>query len=186
MPRIVINILGFQIAWWACVLLARADAAWVGLGVAVAAVALHLAVSPARASEAWFIPLAAMLGYTADTAATLLGALDFEVGRPRALPAPIWVAALWLAFATTLNTGFAWMRDRIFVAAAVGAASGPLAYAAGAALGIVILPQPIWSVVVLATLWGITLPILVLMASRTVRTRRAADAVPQQCTGGAS
>jgi hypothetical protein len=167
--RIAVNILGHQLAWWACVLSARADAASIGLGVAVCVVAFHLIVSPARRFELWFVPVAAALGYAADTMSTLLGALQFPVQPFAGLPTPLWIAGLWLAFATTIHTSFSWLYSRLKVAAILGAASGPLAYAAGAALGVVTLPRPVVSVFVLGVLWGTTLPILILVAARCAR-----------------
>jgi hypothetical protein len=169
--RIILNIVAFQVAWWSCVLSARADAVWIGLIVAAGVFALHLVASPLRSTEAWFIPLAAALGYAMDTLATLLGALQFDATAQRLLPAPLWVAALWLAFATTLNTTFVWLRKHLIVAAVLGAASGPLSYAAGAALGVVTLPDALRSVIVLGVFWGVTLPILVVIAGQAVQPR---------------
>ncbi len=186
MARIIVNILGHQVAWWACVLSVRADAAWIGIGVSAVVFAVHLAVSPLRRVELWVIPVAAVLGYSADTAATLLGALKFEDNPQPVLPAPLWIFALWVAFATTLNTSLSWLRDRLGVAAVVGALSGPLAYAAGAALGVVALPNPFWSVSVLAVFWGCTLPIQILMATRAAGLERSAGVVLQECSGDAT
>jgi hypothetical protein len=167
--RVVINILGFQTAWWACVLSARANASWIGIGVTAAVFALHLARAPRRQSEAWFIPLAALLGFAADTTATLLDALRFSHGLGQFIPTPLWVMALWLAFATTLNTTFAWLRNHLVVAVVLGVVSGPLSYAAGAALGVVNIPDALWSIAILGLLWGTALPVLVLIGARATR-----------------
>lgn len=174
----MLNMFAFQVAWWSCVLSARAEAAWIGLVVTAGVFALHLVLSPLRASEAWLVPLAALLGYTVDTLATLLGALQFDAHAPPRLPTPLWIAALWLAFATTLNTTFVWLRKYLLAAAALGAASGPLSYAAGAALGVVTLPNPVKSVCILGALWGITLPALVLLAMHMVPPQRSAAGHP--------
>lgn len=186
MARIAVNILGHQIAWWACVLSARADATSIGLGVTAGVLTVHLIVSPARRFEAWFIPLAATVGYTADTIATLLGALQFDGNPQPALPAPLWIAALWLAFATTIHTSFSWLRNRLVAAAALGAISGPVAYAAGAALDVVTLPHLAFRVVVLVVLWGATLPILVLIGTQAVRNVPSAANVCHKRAGEAA
>ena len=183
MVRIAVNILGHQLAWWACVLSARADAASVGIGVTAGVVAVHLIVSPARSFEVWFIPFAAVLGYAVDTIATLLGALQFHGNPQPALPTPLWIAALWLAFATTIHTSVSWLNNRLIVAALLGAASGPLAYAAGAALSVVTMPQPAFSVVVLVLLWGGTLPVLVLIARRAARKEPSVGSTAPVCVG---
>ncbi len=181
--RIAINIVAYQLAWWACILSARAEASWVGLAVTAAVLALHLLITPDRRREAWFVPLAAALGYAVDTFATLLGALRFEPDLLPMLPAPLWIAAMWLAFATTLNVSLAWLKPRLLLAAVLGAASGPLAYAAGVALDVVVMPNPIWSVVVLAVLWGATLPVLMLIAVRVGSPRQATGGPAEACVG---
>lgn len=184
--RVMLNILGYQVAWWAAVLSARAGAEWIGLAVTAVVLVLHLLVSPARRSEAWFIPLAAAVGYAADTLATLLGALEFNSNPHSILPAPLWVAALWVAFATTLNCSLSWLRSRLVLAAVLGAASGPLAYAAGVALDVVAMPSPVLSTVVLAVLWGATLPIVMLIAAWASRQQHPADTPLQECLGDAA
>lgn len=171
MTRIALNLLGHQLAWWACVISARADAASIGIGVTLTVLALHLVYSKDRTFEAWTIPLAAAIGYAVDTAATLFGALDFPAGGHSLLPAPLWIAALWLAFATTINTSLTWLRHRRLAAVAVGAVSGPLAYAGGAFFDVVTLPNPMLSMAVLAVFWGATLPVLISIAARSASPR---------------
>lgn len=138
-----------------------------GIGVTLTLFALHLIFSKDRVFEAWTIPIAAMLGYTVDTAVTLLGALDFPTGSGWRLPAPLWIAALWLAFSTTINTSLAWLRHRPLAAFAVGAASGPIAYAGGAFFEVVSFPNSALSVTVLMVLWGAAIPVLISFAVRS-------------------
>lgn len=176
MTRLICNILGFQIAWWASVLSARAANEWLGIAVVLTVVAMHLAFHPQRKAELGCIALTAAIGYAADTVAALLGALQFPPHAVPALPAPLWVFGLWLAFATTLNTTFVWLRRRWLLAAGLGALSGPLSYAAGSALGVAIMPDATRSVIALAILWGATLPVLVFIAAQTAPSRRAASA----------
>ena len=183
MARIAINLGSFKLVWWSCVLSARAGAEWIGFGVLAAAVALHLFLSRSRGSEARLLALAAVIGYCVDSIAGLTGTLVFEAGRQPAFLAPLWVAALWMNFATTLNTSLRWLRNRVWMAVAMGAASGPMAYAAGAALGIVSIPNPITGVAILAVLWGVTLPVLVRIASRAVVATNAVSTDPGECAG---
>ncbi|MCO6435733.1 MAG: DUF2878 domain-containing protein [Phycisphaerae bacterium] len=185
MSRIAANLLGFQTAWWACVLSARSDRAWIGICIALVAFTVHLAVSPMRRVDWWFVPLAAGVGYAADNIATRFGALEFPVAESVMFPAPLWVGALWLAFATTLNTSFAWLKARPGLAAVVGAISGPLSYAAGSALGVVTLPSPAWSALVLAVAWGATLPGIMLIATRCVMHTRPSVVRHVKVAGGA-
>lgn len=159
--RIALNLAGYQGAWWACVLSVRGGMPWVGLLVTACVLIMHLLISPARRGEFWSIPLAAAVGYAADTLATLVGALEFGDSEAGLLPTPLWIGALWLAFGSTICTCFGWLKGRVFAAALMGATSGPMAYGAGAALGVVTFPHFAWSMTVLAVLWGLVVPVAV-------------------------
>lgn len=54
---------------------------------------------------------------------------------------PIWILALWLGFATTLNVSLAWMQGKTITAVLFGAVGGPLAYLGAQKLGAVVLPS---------------------------------------------
>jgi hypothetical protein len=181
---LVLNILGFQCAWWACMLSAQAGAPWIGLVVTAAVVGLHLSFSPARRVDRWFVPVAAVIGYAADTVAVSSGALVFDVRLVAALPAPLWIGALWLAFATTLNTTFAWLRGRLMWAAVLGAVSGPVSYAAGVAFGVAAMPNVLFSGVLLAVLWGGVLVAQVALAGYAQRPSADAAAPVAVNAGG--
>jgi len=73
--------------------------------------------------------------------------------------APAWMAMLWASFATTLRHGLGWMRGRWTLAAALGAASGPLAFWAGERLGALELGGTP-ALLALAVEWGAALPLL--------------------------
>ncbi len=161
MWRIALEVAGYQVAWWSCVLSVRAEAIWVGLTVTVVVFAIHLSYSPNVQGELWAVPVAAGMGFLTDIVATWLGALKFESATLPLLPAPLWIAAMWLAFAMLIVPCFAWLADRPLAAALMGATSGPTAYGAGVALGIVEMPHLWWSVLTLAVLWAIVVPIAI-------------------------
>ena len=72
---------------------------------------------------------------------------------------PLWVAALWLLFAATLNSSLAWLSGRPLLAAALGALAGPLSFKAGVGLGAgEYLTTPLHASAVLAILWSLALP----------------------------
>jgi hypothetical protein len=174
MTRVILNVLGHHAAWWVCVLAARADQAWIGVAFAVVLFAIHLAFSRDRGFEAWSIPLAAGLGYAGDTLITLLGGLRFPDGG--VLPAPLWIAALWLAFATTLNTAFRWLRSRPGTAFIIGAVFGPAAYLGGALFDVVALPNLVRGIVLLVMVWGLLMPVLAVLGTQAAKSE-AAEAV---------
>lgn len=158
--RSTANLAGFQLAWWSCVLSVRAHAAWVGVAAVLALAAAHLCFAANRRTEARFLLAATGIGYAADAAAAWSGAVAFPADFEPLLPAPGWVAALWLAFATTVGTTFAALRRPLWRAAALGALAGPVSYGAGAALGVVALPLGWRSLAALAVLWALALPLI--------------------------
>ncbi|GJM23918.1 MAG: hypothetical protein DHS20C16_03330 [Phycisphaerae bacterium] len=161
--RIALEVAGYQVAWWSCVLSVRAGAMWIGLAATATIFLIHMAYSPSRRAEIWSVPAAAGLGFAADNVATWLGALHFESTHHWVLPAPLWIAAMWLAFAMLIWPCFSWLAGRPLAAAFMGATSGPTAYGAGVALNIVEMPDLIWSIAVLAVLWAIVVPLAIML-----------------------
>lgn len=186
MGRVALNIIGYQLAWWSCILSAAAGRSWIGLCVTALVVTFHLGISAERSFEWWLLPLVAVLGYGVDTLAAWLDALAFPTHGVSPLPAPLWVAALWLSFATTLRSTFRFLSRHYWLAAIVGGAAGPLAYAAGAAFGVNSLPHLGWSLGVLFVAWGALLPAVVWLADRAASraglARPAAAPVSRELT----
>jgi len=141
-----LNIVAYQVAWFACVLGAAHQLPWVGTLVALAVVALHLAVATNPRIEMKLILAAAAIGFVLDSALASSGVISFSSGAwfdgvtPRLTPP--WMLGLWIAFATTLTVSLRWLIHRPALAIAFGAMGGPLAYYAGMKLGAMTL-QPL-------------------------------------------
>ena len=56
--------------------------------------------------------------------------------------APLWLIALWAAFAGPLMTTFDWLEGKPLMAAALGGIGGPFAYVAGESLGALTILEP--------------------------------------------
>lgn len=167
----VVNFVAFQACWLACVLGAAHDRAWLGPAAVAAALMVHALLSVRPAVQARMILAAAAVGYAVDSGLTAAGVLQFPSGAGTASPwmAPVWIAALWLVFASTLDCSMRWMRRRYLVGAGLGAVSGPLCYIAGEKLGAVTLPSPPTpGLLALATAWGVVVPIALWLVERTV------------------
>jgi len=133
--RVILNILGFQIGWFACVLGAASGRPWLGPLVAAPVLAWHLARAARPEREAGLLLLAGLVGLVLDSILVQAGRLRFAEGTVVPGLAPYWMLTLWLLFASTFNLSLRWLRDRLGLAALFGAVGGPLAYAAGARLG---------------------------------------------------
>jgi len=179
---VLLNIVGFQLAWWSAVLGAAHGRAWLGPLVAVAVLALHLRLMPQPRRELAFVLVAGGIGYMVDSVLVAAGVLVFEAHWLAPL-APAWILALWVGFATTINRTFAWLRGRLLAGAALGAVSGPLAYAGGHALGALSLERGMVGLVMLAATWAALLALLFALAARFAHLPGTACALPRRSLG---
>lgn len=174
---ILVNLLAFQVGWFACVLGAAHGMPALGAGVAVALSALHIARADRAREEAIVIASAAALGLVGDSVIAASGLIRYENGQILAGTAPYWIIAMWMIFATTLNVSLRWLRGRWVLAAGLGAIAGPLAYFAGARLGAASFPAgPAGGLLAIAFEWIIAMPLLMLIAERHDGISSAVDA----------
>jgi hypothetical protein len=164
--RLVVNVVVYQCAWFACVLSTAAHRPWIGVGVAAAAVLLHLYLAPAPRRELPLILLTALAGAAFEA---LLVASGWVRPSPVLLLGslvPVWMVALWAVFATTLNVSLRALRHRYLVSAAIAAVGAPLAYEAGVALGAMEWVQATPALILVAVGWGVLMPLLMRTAQR--------------------
>ena len=137
------NFVAFQINWFANILGAANGVPWLGPLVTTLWMVAHFASfrGPNRRSEVRtegsVIVFAAALGWLADSALVLAGLLQFPEYTRLGQPSPLWMMALWIGFAATLRHCLGWLRGRWLLGAVLGAIGGPLAYAGGAAFGVI-------------------------------------------------
>lgn len=168
---VLINLVAFQAAWLSLVLGAANGYAFAGLAVSLAAMALHLARSPGRFAELQLMAFALAVGLVVESTLMAGGFIAFNekgtLSGPVAAVAPIWLLALWPAFATLLNVTFRGFRQWTVAAAVFGGAFVPVAYYAGAKLGAMNLPEPYFrSLSVIGLTWAFALPLLFTLARR--------------------
>jgi len=115
----------------------------------------------------------ALCGALVDSLWVALDLVRYTSGTIVDGAAPAWIVMMWALFATTITTTFTWLKDRVVVAALVGAIAGPLAYQGGASLGAASLVEPVWrAFAAFAFTWALAMPLLVEGAERL--TARAA------------
>lgn len=172
--RVALNLVSFQVAWFACVLSAARGAPAVGVMAVVAAVALHFALSDARTEDLLLVAVSLVVGFLGDTALARTGLVVYAAAGAWSNWAPWWILALWALFATTLREPLAWLHGRWLLAACLGAVGGALSYAAAQRLGACRLPNAELAMVVLALGWAVITPALLMLAQwqRNGRMRR--------------
>ena len=164
----LVNVVGFNAGWFACVLSAAGGVPWAGLIGVAALVVLHLWMMPHPRREVALLLLAGLVGAIIDSVQMQLGVFSFPGHGPMAWLCPIWLIALWVNFATTFHVSGRWLRGRYLLAAALGALSGPCSYFAGARMGAMRMhPNPTIATAGIALGWAVAMPVLVHAAALT-------------------
>jgi len=177
----LMNFAMFYLGWFACVMGAGHGQLWLGPSVVAALLLVHLFLNAAPMQEARLVLMVAVLGFAVDTLQASAGLYAFIGTSPAPWLCPLWMVALWMIFATTLNASMAWLAGRYRLAAALGALCGPISYVAGARLGAIELPAHAGlSLVGIAIVWACVMPSLVwlreFLAISTVRVPQCSPA----------
>lgn len=165
----LVNFIAFQGVWFAAVVGASYGLWWPGPIAATVFGIAHM-LSPMRsAGDGLLIVVALLLGCVVDSAYALSGALTYAAPFPSTQLAPLWILALWVGFALTLNHSLAYLAHRPVVATIAGAVVGPISYwSAGRAFDAVKLGDPLWrSVIALSLGWALAMLVLSLFSTRS-------------------
>jgi len=162
MSRKVINFAAFNLNWYLCV--TRLNL--VGPAVVGWTLVPHFAlVTNDRRRSALVLLVAGVAGTIADTVLERAGLLTFAGGPRIWLSCPLWIAALWVNFGTTLHGCLAWIQTRLPLAAVLGAIAGPGTYLLAESMGAVTLHGP-GAVAAVAAEYAIATPLLLLFARK--------------------
>lgn len=157
----------FQVCWFATVLGVTAGVWWLGPLFVAGSLVLHHAGFSNWTRELTFILVGGSLGYLLDSLLVNLGLLSFPGFENRLSGAPAWMFTQWLVFCSLFHTTLDWMRGRYFLGALLGAVGGPLSYGAADRLGALSFgPSPGPALVALALVWAAVLPGLLALAVR--------------------
>ena len=162
-----ITLAAYELAWLVAVDGAGRGHAWPGVLAVAAFAGWRLAVSRSRGVDVRLAVVALALGLLLESVWTGTGLLQYAAPWPRPA-APAWLLALWVAFALTVVPLFGYLHARPWLAAALGAIGGPLAYL-GAARGwhALAMATPAWhALLALAAGWALATPLLVSLARR--------------------
>ncbi|MCK6555526.1 DUF2878 family protein [Candidatus Binatia bacterium] len=167
-----LNFVMFYAGWFACVGGAARGQLWLGPAVVAVFLLVHLAGTAKLTQEARLILVAGLFGFAIDTLQASSGLYSFAGTSVKPWLSPPWMVALWMLFATTLNSSMSWLGGRYGLAAGLGAAFGPASYVAGARLGAIELSEnSLVSVIGIAIVWAIAMPALLLMRHALCRPR---------------
>jgi hypothetical protein len=165
-----INAICYQATW----LIATAGAArgwwWAGPAALILFAGWQLAVSAQRRADTQLVLCAAVIGFIIDSMFAQTGLLSYSASIPWPNLAPVWIVALWMSFALTLNHSLAYLKTHAPIAAALGGIGAPLAYLAAARWGALAFPDArMPTLILLALVWAVLTPALCRLAQMLVR-----------------
>lgn len=158
--KILLNAVAFQIAWFAALYGGILDLALLAVLPALAAATWHVVLMRHQArSELKLFAAVLVLGLVVETAFVTLGTITY-IGSPLyVFGPPLWILAMWLAFATLPNGCLNWLHGKRLLQVVLGGLTGPLSYLAGGKLGGATLHEPILaSLAIIGIGWALALP----------------------------
>jgi hypothetical protein len=168
MLKTILNVLSYYVGWFACIVGTGQGHPLLGPVVVAGLLGLHLWLTTNALQEARFLVTIGLLGSALDSIVAGLGLYSFT-GTLVPWVCPPWITALWMLFGSTLHVSLSWLTGRPLMAFVLGVISGPLSYYAGARFGALAFPSDLMlSLVLLALVWGLTLPALVKLAASPV------------------
>jgi hypothetical protein len=163
----IVNLLLYQLGWFACVLGTAWGRQWVGVSIAVALAGTHFYLAKDRVLQTKLVIAAALIGLVVDTGLLWAGVYRFPQGAViDGLPPPF-MTLLWIQFATTFRYSMRWLSGRYTLSFLFGLLGAPLAFYAGESLGAIMFLSPrLAHYGVLAVGWSVSVPLLVFISDQ--------------------
>jgi hypothetical protein len=170
---VLINLGLYQAGWFACVIGAAHGYPWLGAGMGLGLLTVHLVLCRERQKELFLVLFIAITGTLVDSIQAQFGVFVFLSGYWSQWVVPIWITVMWLQFASLFHFALSWLSGRYLLSGILGAFGGPLAYFTGERLGAAIFPCSYrFSLSVIAMVWALLLPACVLISDRFKPERR--------------
>lgn len=169
---ILVNLLCFQIVWFATVYGPGAGLPWLGVPAFAIFAMCHFPAARNLHGDALLVVVAVLIGLIVETVFIELDVIVYAYNIPFATVAPFWILILWANFALTINTGLRWLHGHYLAAALLGFVGAPIAYFGGIQLGAG-RPgiEPALTYVGIGLAWAVVTPILVYLGGRLSRSR---------------
>lgn len=163
-----INLIGYQLVWFAAVIGAEHGAVWPGVLGMLAFAVSQLALTSHRKADLGLMAVALVLGFVLDGGMIRAGFATYAAAWPSSMLAPAWILALWISFSLTFTQSLAYLQRRLWIALLFGAIGGPLAYlSASRGFHVVTFATPDWrGLAWLSAGWAIAAPLLAWLGRR--------------------
>ena len=156
----IINIIGFNIGWWACVLGAANDLPYLGPVVMILFLIVHYYLFVSDIREIYLVLIIGTIGTITDSLLFLSGSFIYAGAYSNEiLIAPMWITAMWMGFSATVNHSMSWLKDKWLIMVICGIVFGPAAFFTGEKFGAIEFHlSALLSVLVIAIVYGILMP----------------------------
>ncbi len=164
----IINAVGFNLAWWTCVLGVKWSLPWLGAVMMAIYLLIHLRILGLGKREMLFIMVIGAAGTVVDSVLATTGVIHYEGRWPIVnWLAPAWIIAMWAGFAALINHSLKWLKGRYILAFLLGAIFGPPAYFTGVKFDVLEfhLASPTM-IAILSMVWGLSIPAMVWLSQR--------------------
>jgi len=148
----IVNAVLFNVAWFGCIYWGNAF-----VPVVLVWAFFHVKQNTQWKNEIRFLLVVVFIGTLIDSALAQMGFFVFE---QQSLVIPIWLIAIWLSFALTLNSSLSFLERSIKLQCLLGAIAPPFSYLAGHKLGAVDFDFPlIITMLTISFIWAHLLPL---------------------------
>ena len=163
---LLVNFIGFQVGWFACVLGAANNKELLGMIIALGVIIYHVVTQGDSRKELKLVLVAIAIGLLWETWVLNLDILRYPSHSELLFWPPSWLIMMWALFATTINLSMGWLKGRWALSVLMGAVFGPLAFIGGEKLGAVVFLDSTLSIITLSVGWGLLMPLLLWIAER--------------------
>ena len=158
--KTIINIIGFYIGWWTCVLGTANDIPYLGPAVMILFLIVHYYLFVSDIQEIYLVLIIGIIGTITDSLLFLSGSFIYAGAYSNEiLIAPMWITAMWAGFAATVNHSMSWLKDKWLLMVISGVVFGPAAFFTGEKFGTIEFHlSALFSGLVIAIVYGISMP----------------------------
>lgn len=161
MKLTILNFLLFQTGWFIAVYPASLGLVWFGPIFSLCWLYAHLGIHRnTRYADLLIVIFSSCIGFTLDSLMVLTNVFSFSDNATLGYPSSIWMVALWINLALTLNHSLGWLKEKLVLSSIFGAVGAPLAYYAGHKFGVIYFQNITISMLALSCMWACAMPLL--------------------------
>ena len=160
--KMIINIVGFYIGWWGCILGSSNELPYLGPLLMTIFLIVHGRFFIKDVKEIQLIIIIGLIGTLVDSGLFLSQSFIYAGAYSNnLLIAPLWITAMWAGFAATVNHSMKFFHNKWILMIISGAIFGPAAYFTGEGFGaIIFLLSPLLSGLVIGAVWAVSMPLV--------------------------